>query len=187
MIAINVSQLLKQPPGTTRDFEFSDWLAELRPEFELASPVEGHARLLRTSRGIFVSSRYRTSVRQVCGRCLSGIIVEVRGSSEDEFLPTVDVFSGHALAEQPDSEELAIDQRHILSLSEVVRQDLLTRLPLQALCEPNCPGLCPECGRELRAGGCACGPRADQSSPFARLAELFRGDASELPSNREGV
>ena len=179
MISINVSQLLKQPPGTTRDLDFSDWLAELRPEFELASPVEGHAHLLRTSRGIFVSSEYRTSVRQVCGLCLWPTIVEIQGSSDDEFVPTVDVLSGHVLAEQPESEELAIDERHVLSLSEVIRQDLLTRLPLQALCEPDCPGLCPECGRELRSDGCTCGHRTEESSPFARLAELFRGDASE--------
>jgi uncharacterized protein len=183
VIAINVSQLLKQPPGTTRDFDFSDWLAELRPEFELASPVEGHAHLLRTSRGIYVFGRYQASVRQVCGRCLSPTIIEIQGGSEDEFVPTVDVLSGHALAEQPESEELAIDDRHVLSLSEVVRQDLLTRLPLQALCEPNCPGLCPECGRELRAGGCACGDPTEASSPFARLAELFPSHGSQRSSD----
>src|SRR5919202_310820 len=142
MIALNVAQLLKQPVGTTRDFDFSDTLPELAPEIELVTPLEGHARLLRTSRGILVSSQYRTAVRQACGRCLQPTIARIEGTSNDEFLPTLDVVTGHVLEEQAESEELSIDERHVLDLTEVVRQDILTRLPLQPLCEATCPGLC---------------------------------------------
>ena len=182
MIAINVSQLLKQPPGTRRDFEFSEQLSGLSPELELTRPVEGSAQLLRTSRGILVSSRYRTSVSQACGRCLRPAVSEIQGASSDEFLPKVDVVTGLVLEEQPESPELAIDERHVLDLSEVIRQDLLTRLPLRPLCEPDCPGLCPECGRELRTGGCTCDRSGESGSPFANLAELLRRAGSDEPS-----
>ena len=174
MIAVNVAQLLKAVPGTTRDFEFSDPLTELRDEFETVEPVEGRAHLLRTSRGIFASTTYQTAVRQACGRCLTPVVAEISGSTDDEFMPRVDVVTGHQLEEQPESAELAISERHLLDLTEVIRQDILTRLPLQPLCEASCPGLCPECGRELRSGPCACGSPAEANSPFAGLAELLR-------------
>src|SRR5439155_7077700 len=137
MIAFNVAQLLKEPPGTTRKLEFSEPAAEFDSAVELGAPVEGRVRLLRTSRGILASTEYRTSIRQECGRCLDPTVVEIRGVSEDEFQPRVDVTTGLRLLDQPESAELAIDERHVLDLTEVVRQDILTRLPLQPLCEPD--------------------------------------------------
>jgi uncharacterized protein len=178
MIAINVSQLLKQPPGATRDFEFTELTPELVHELQLTEPIEGRTRLLRTARGILASSRYRTAVRQSCGRCLEPAVTQLEGSSEDEFLPRVDVVTGLVLQEQPESAELAIDERHVLDLTEVIRQDLLTRLPLQPLCEPDCPGLCTECGRQLRAGGCSCKSTVENASPFAGLAELLARESA---------
>jgi uncharacterized protein len=181
MIAINVSQLLKQPPGATRVFEFSDKLPAFDPELELAAPIEGRASLLRTSRGILVTSQYRTAVRQICGRCLTATTTQIDGSSADEFIPRVDIVTGLVLPEQPESAELAIDERHLLDLTEVIRQDLLTRLPIQPLCEPDCPGLCAECGSDLRAERCACRQIAPVNSPFAALAELFHRGPSNGP------
>jgi len=178
VIAVNVSQLLKLPPGTTREFEFSDPLSELSPEVELTAPVEGRARLLRTSRGILASTEYQTALRQECGRCLSPVVVQIQGLSDDEFQPKVDVGTGLVLPEQPESVELAIDERHVLDLTEVIRQDLLTRLPLRPLCERDCPGLCPGCGQDFREGSCSCGQEAQNTSPFADLAKLLQRNGS---------
>jgi len=178
MIAVNVAQLLKLPPGTTRDFEFADQLPELDQEVELVRPLTGRAHLMRTSRGIFVASRYRAVARLLCGRCVEPTEFEIEGSSADEFAPTVDVVTGHALEDQPESTELAIDERHVLDLTEVIRQDLLTRLPLQPLCRADCPGLCAECGQNLGEARCRCGQETEAESPFAGLAELMRRNAS---------
>ena len=188
MIATNVSQLLKLPPGTSREFSFSDPLPEAAEELGLIAPVEGRASLLRTSRGIVVSARYRTMVEQPCARCVDPSRVEIEGDFGEEYQPKVDVLTGHILPEQPESAELAIDEHHILDMTEVVRQDILTRLPLRPLCRPDCPGLCSECGRELQDDGCACQTTLDESSPFARLAELMRRQtAGGTAPNREGV
>jgi len=188
MIAINVSQLLKMPPGTTRELSFSDPLEEAADELDLVAPVEGRATLLRTVRGIVVTCRYRTIVEQPCARCVDPSRIEIDGDFGEEFQPKVDVLTGHALPEQPEAAELAIDEHHVLDMTEVVRQDILTRLPLRPLCRPDCPGLCLECGRELDESGCVCQMTSDESSPFAKLAELMRRQgAGETAPNREGV
>lgn len=185
MLAVNVSQLLKLPTGTRRTFDFSDEPAELTADVELAAPIEGHARLLRTARGILASSQYRTAVRQACGRCLEAAVSEIRGESSDEFMPKLDVVTGRLLAEQAETDELVIDEHHLLDLTEIIRQDILTRLPLQPLCRLDCPGLCPECGEiqgadhDERSHSSATG-----GSPFAALADLLRnGDASDSRSD----
>jgi uncharacterized protein len=185
MIAINVAQLLKSPPGTTRTIEFSEPTVDVAPDVELLRPIDGQARLLRTSRGILVSSSYHTTVRMECGRCLGVASVDVEGSSTDEFTPTVDVVTGHPSSELPESAELGIDEHHLLDLTEVLRQDLLTRLPLQALCRPDCPGLCPECGRELGRHGCSCERPREGASPFARLADLLRAEKRHVAHRNE--
>ena len=43
-----------------------------------------------------------------------------------------------------------------LDLSEIVREQLLLSLPIQTICQPNCLGLCPECGANLNQGDHAC-------------------------------
>ena len=178
MISINVSQLLRLPPGTTRDVEFRDSLPEIGDEIQLTRPVEGRAHLIRTSRGIVAAVTYRTAAELSCARCLTPVTAGIEGSSSDEFMPRVDIMTGLPLEEQAESEELVIDEQHQLNLSEIIRQDILTRIPLQPLCEAACPGLCPDCGQELRSGACSCARPVESSSPFAGLAELLRRDAS---------
>ena len=179
MIRINVAQLLKHPPGTTRKHTFSDALREASEDCQLAGPVEGRVQLLRTSRGIVASLQYQTRVTLECARCLGPVTVDVSGESADEFVPRLDVNSGLPVDdEQGEAPELTIDEHHELDLTEVIRQDLLTRLPLQPLCSESCPGLCPECGQELRLG-CSCADRTVPGSPFAGLAELMSRDADQ--------
>jgi uncharacterized protein len=90
--------------------------------------------------------------------------------------------TGEVLEEQAESDELVIHDNHLLDLTEVIRQDLLTQLPFQPLCSEDCPGLCPECGADLRTVSCACGEAAEAQSPFAALAELLGREGRDEPA-----
>ncbi len=182
VVAINVAQLLKLAPGASRRFDFAEEYPEFAPEIELAAPIRGHVDLLRTSRGILASNHYTTAVTQACGRCLEPTVAEIQGSSQDEFMPRLDIVTGQVNEEQAESDELVINDRHLLDLTEVIRQDLLTRLPLQPLCAQDCPGLCVECGQNLRDGRCSYHLAAESSSPFARLSDLLSRAGRDEPS-----
>lgn len=174
MIAINVAQLLKSAPGTTRTFEFREDEPELAAEITLRRPIEGHARLMRTSRGILVQADYQTVVELACSRCLEQVEVPIEGHLEDEFLPTVDVTTGVPLEVGEESEELRIGEKHVLDLTEAIRQDLLVRQPLQPLCREACAGLCPQCGTNLNVRQCDCVlPGERQTALSAALRELL--------------
>ncbi len=41
-------------------------------------------------------------------------------------------------------------------------EEILLNLPMLHLCDPDCPGLCPRCGKKRVPGGCACPPEDGQ-------------------------
>jgi Predicted metal-binding, possibly nucleic acid-binding protein len=73
---------------------------------------------------------------------------------EEEFFPTIDLKTGLHIDWSDDEDALdapRIDEKHILDLTDVVRQELLVGLPLHPLCRLDCRGICPECGADRNA------------------------------------
>jgi uncharacterized protein len=182
MVSVNVSQLLLMGPGAVREFDFREPFPDPADELHLSGPIEGHARLTRTSEGILAHSDYHACVKLECARCLDDALAQVDGELDEEFLPSTDIRTGLPLHIAREDDQPLIDEHHEIDLNEVLRQNILTNLPLQPLCEEACPGLCPECGERLGATHVAhAAPETeeapvDPSSPFARLAVLLNDD-----------
>ena len=67
----------------------------------------------------------------------------------------------HDALEDPDSYPLAREATEI-DLRPAVREELLLAVPQWGvLCQDDCRGLCPRCGRDLNAGPCGCAPAVD--------------------------
>jgi uncharacterized protein len=77
---------------------------------------------------------------------------------EEEFLPSVPIKDAPVdrVAQEDLDEALTIDEHHELDLSEVIRQGLWLAAPMDALCRPDCAGICPECGGNRNLGECEC-------------------------------
>ena len=161
----NVAQLLKQGVGAKRDYEIDE---EFTPEEEGLTRVSGPVRLLRTRRGVLVTAQLKGEARGTCSRCLRPAIYPVELKIEEEFVQTVDVTTGAPLDLPEDSTEFTIDERHILDLGEATRQYGTLALSMKPLCRPDCPGLCPQCGRELGPEHQGC----EQDGLDARLSNL---------------
>ena len=105
------------------------------------------------------------------------------GELDEEFLPTTDIRTGLPVEVPPGvpDEQPLINEHHEIDLDEILRQNILTSLPLQPLCEAACPGLCPTCGERLGSTHRGHPQSADDeeevpinpASPFARLAVLL--------------
>ena len=179
MVSVNVAQLLQEPPGATRQFDFSDRIAAVADEVPLRGAVRGHARLTRTNDGILVHAEHVAPVTLECARCLNDVKTQVRGAIDEEFLPSVDLRTGVPVDLEGEEEQPRIDEHHEIDLDEVLRQNILTALPLQPLCEATCPGLCAHCGERLDQShkqhpeGADDDVPVDPSSPFAQLAVLL--------------
>ena len=169
MLQINVSQLLKSFVGTTRDYMINETV-------DIAGdghPVRGELRLLRTHRGILAKGVLQTEVELTCGRCLTPFSQAVSLTMEDEYIPAVDVTSGAPLPATDDPSTFTIDERHILDLTEAIRQYTLLATPMKPLCRENCAGLCPSCGHNLNQGNCNC-PTPESDPRWSELSKLSK-------------
>ena len=154
----NVAQLLKGPTGADRQYDVSEEIRGLDPDLEPVSPLVGSIKLMRTSQGILATGRLQTDLQMTCHRCLEPTVGEVELELEEEFYPLTR-FGEASLDEVPEDEydeALLIDEHHLLDLTEVVRQGLWLAAPMEALCRPDCAGLCPRCGGNRNLGECLC-------------------------------
>jgi uncharacterized protein len=180
MIAVNVSQLLRSPVGTSRSYEIRDDAPEFAEELSLLGPVEGALKLTRTNHGILADFSYAVELEQECGRCLDPARTRVESQFTEEFLPTINIITGMPETLPADPDEPRVNANHELDLTESIRQDILLQLPFQPLCRPDCPGLCEICGRELGQGPCSCetDDTTSASGQLSRLGELLK---AQLP------
>ena len=166
---INVSQLLKAPVGTTREYDM-DSTVDIADDGN-GCLVQGKIKLIRTQRGILVKATLNTGVDLTCGRCLSLFRCPLSLDFEEEYVPIVDVVTGTPLPLPEERSTFTIDEHHVLDLTEATRQYSVLVIPMKPLCREECAGLCPSCGHNLNQGPCDCSsPEIDPR--WTKLAEF---------------
>lgn len=173
-----VSGLMADVPGTLRDYAVDAVDVDPGDGLVLAEPVSGTVRLTRTNRGLVVDARLRTVLAGECARCLRPLVTPVQVRIDEEVLPTVDIGSGLPvpLEEGGDPEAPRLTDHHELELRQLVAEAISLQEPIAPLCEPECPGLCAECGERLETGhGHGDGP----IDPRLEALRAFRFDAGD--------
>ena len=149
-----VSGLLGEPAGTVREYEIARASVDPGDGLVLAEPVSGRVRLQRTNRGLVVDARLATTLAGECARCLRPLVTPVSLRLDEEVLPAIDIASGLPvpLEEGADPETARLTDHHELELRPLVVEAISLAEPIAPLCEPDCPGLCLECGERLTPG-----------------------------------
>jgi uncharacterized protein len=153
-LTFNVSGLLAEPPGSVREYRVDDVAVDAGEDLVLTRPVSGGIRLLRTNRGLVVESDLSTALDGECARCLRPAVTEVRVRLAEEVLPRIDLASGAPveLEEGEDPETPRLTDHHELELRPLIAEAISLQEPIAPVCEPDCPGLCEECGERLEPG-----------------------------------
>ena len=179
----NVAQLMKEPVGAKRSYDFGTPELQLSPALEgeslalVARDVQGHITFTRLRAQVRAVGNAQAQVELQCSRCLELFVAPVEAPLDELFKQTIDVVSGHPLpqSDNPDDDEddvFPINQNHILDLTEPVRQALLVALPMRPLHSEDCRGLCSTCGTNLNLAQCDCVP--EEGDPrFAALSNLL--------------
>ncbi len=163
----NVAQLMKAPVGTSLVNDFREEDIQLDDDIKLIGPLNGHVRMRRTNQGLLVDGWVELTLELSCNRCLKEFEMPMHVKFEEQFYPTFDVVSGLPLAPFDGDEIFPIDAHHHVDLTEAIRQNVLLQLPMAAVCQEECKGLCSQCGHDLNLGLCKCEPEVD-----ARLSVL---------------
>jgi uncharacterized protein len=184
----NVAGLLKSPTGTVRDVDLDAPIDLGEPDVEALAPVRGCLHLIRDHAGVLVEGQFTTTVGVACARCLAPVALHLSCELEESFRPVAMLPGGPPPVRRDEWEAATqIDDRHILDLTEVVRQAVLVAVPLHPLCRSECAGLCPRCGRDLNTGDCDCPPEPDPRWAGLRvLLDEIETDAAQSGAGTVG-
>ena len=135
---INVSQMLKEPIGASRDYEIDATIDD--KEDNLLIPVKGNVKLTRTNRSILAKGKFNVSVKITCARCLEDFDCPLEIVVEEEYFPVLDIRGEYPEESPEESDNFIIDEHQILDLTEAIRQYTLLAIPMKPLCSNNCNG-----------------------------------------------
>ena len=146
-LVIDIRDLARQP-GAGRDIVTqvpapADLGLELI-KIPQGSPLELDLRVESVAEGVLVTGVVRGTAEAECGRCLTATTEDVQVDLTELF-----AYPGTKTDETTDEDEVnrLIEDR--ADLESVIRNEIVTELPLTPLCKPDCEGLCAECGERL--------------------------------------
>ncbi len=140
----------------------------------LTAPIRIDARVEKIKHEVRITGRIATHIQMVCSRCLLSHLERLDEEFEVLYLPGV-AEKKHLEEVELEEEDLNISYYHgdSISLTDLVREQLLLMLPVKPLCKENCKGLCPSCGKDLNEGDCQCSLHAGDPR-LAVLGKLLR-------------
>lgn len=134
------------------DFAGTDWrqLEELH--------AGGSAELLDRfgSRTIRVRGRLLVRMEGVCRRCLDPVVRKLEDGFELYYYPMSTIAVREEVPINSDDVDIGFYEAPGIELADVLKEQILLWLPMSALCQPDCKGLCPKCGANLNHRHCGC-------------------------------
>ena len=107
-------------------------------------PVRLNLRLESVVEGVLVSGTVISRAEGECARCLTRIEQPVGADVRELF-----VYPDSLTAQTMEEDELPVLVGGLIDLEQLVRDEIVTQMPLAPLCRPDCAGLCPTCGERL--------------------------------------
>ena len=138
-IRVDITPLLKSV-GLKLKIDESETVSYPEDNLILTSPVHVKGEFLNTGRTILFSGKVETTARLNCSRCLKEFDQPVSFGLEEEYSrekPDRAKRSGEVRLKKEDF-VLEVEPDNTIDLSEAIRQDLLTELPIRPLCNENC-------------------------------------------------
>lgn len=124
--------------------------------------------------------RASVGYRGVCARCLEPV-EDIFPVEMERTAAAEDTLTKAQLEENVD--EYAVIRNGFLDLDDLIGEEIFLTFPMRVLCSPDCPGLCPRCGKPLRLGDCGCQKR-EIDPRWAILAEYeWAQDEDEADKN----
>ena len=158
---INVGFIIHEEAGYQHRIPFE--LEKVKIEDLELQNLVGEVTIDRTPQGLLVLGKFSADTKLECVRCLK----EFKHSLQWDFTELY-AFTKKSVSE---SELLVPDDAH-LELAPLIREYALLEIPIKPLHDPECKGLCIECGQDLNIKDCGHSQESDDS-PFAALKKLL--------------
>ncbi len=140
-------------------------------DFQALTDVKGNVNVWEQDGMIIVEGNLRVDLRLTCSRCLSHFRYPITQHFRSVYSPFYETCEQEDLELKPYDMDVSIYNGEELDLDNVLYEQVFLGIPAQALCSPECKGLCSVCGANLNNGPCHCEIPASYS-PFAALKKL---------------
>ena len=158
---INVGFIVHEEIGFTRDWTFDVPKADIE-DLHLEN-ITGAVDVGRTQQGLVVQGKFAGDTPLECVRCLNQFSQHI----EWEFAELY-AFSEETMTDSG----LLLPESAQIDLAPLLREYALLEVPIRPLHDPECKGLCIECGQDLNVKDCG-HSQHDEDSPFSELKKLL--------------
>jgi uncharacterized protein len=143
---VNVSRVLKgkdyaQEIEEETSIPVIEFKGQLIP---VNSPVHVRARISNTGDRLLLNGTIKASVAMQCSRCLESFDYKVETDFTEE------------LSNKDSGDDIVSFEGDTIDLTDIIINNILLSLPMKAICDLNCKGLCPNCGTNLNIKECNC-------------------------------
>jgi len=105
---------------------------------------------------IRVVGSFSVAVEMRCARCLEPVSNSLSESFDLLYRPQGVDAAGDDASIGPSETEIGYYQGEGVHLEDVLKEQIVLALPAKQVCDPDCKGLCPHCGRNLNLESCHC-------------------------------
>jgi uncharacterized protein len=167
MLQLDVARL-KRSPGESVAFEL---MADLPPmevageKISFDGPVKAILNATNTGRTIMVEGTASGVLQLNCSRCLEPFTYSFE-------VPVSEIYTN--AGEETEEEEAIPFSGDTLDVTAEVLKSLIMALPMKALCQEECRGLCPGCGQNLNQGNCECA-NSEVDPRLSVLRDILKG------------
>jgi uncharacterized protein len=140
---------------------------------ETGAPLELDLRVESVSEGVLVTGTVAAPTVGECGRCLTAMQGRIEVSLTELF-----AYPDSTTEATTEEGEVGHVVDNTIDLEQPIIDAVGLELPFSPVCQPDCPGLCPECGVVLAAEP---GHQHDRIDPrWAKLTQML-GDTPDTP------
>lgn len=148
---IRLQELATMPDYRAR-FDYTTDLSqeEVGFEFPFRQPVRLEGEVSDDAGAITLSATVHAHVTTRCARC--GKPVEYDKETDVEFL-LVKELEGE---EDDLRDDVYLVESDVVELDDILIPELILDMEMAVVCDEDCKGLCPKCGKNLNQGDCGC-------------------------------
>lgn len=132
--------------------------------YPLKAPVEISGEVRNRAGVVLLSIHCLAFYEAPCDRCYEECTEEI--TVDNEYVLATEI-------ENEDNDFIILVDDMKLDLDELCRTDVLLHIPMKHLCNEDCKGICPGCGKNLNKQKCCCSGK-EIDPRLEALAELLK-------------
>jgi uncharacterized protein len=165
---LNTQQVTSEPVPFDHQIELSKESTRDSP-LHAARDIRLVGQAWRAERGVTLEARLTATISMDCGRCVEPFESALSEDFKLTIVPGTEELGGGEIEVAEEDMDLYYAESGKADFQDIASEQLYLNLPMCAVCQPDCQGLCPTCG--VNRNRIECGCQSQDLDP--RLAPLL--------------